>query len=284
MATSNRFRNVALVALSTLLASAGTAFVLQQQHRDGYRDTPILPGQKWHVHDVDRPYPKEVTVGATNAEPPSDAVVLFDGHDLSHWMQTDNHSLDGTPVEPKWKVVDGCIEVVGGTGDLFSREKFGDCQLHLEWREDPGVTGRGQGRGNSGIFMMGRYEIQVLDSYHSATYADGQAGAIYGQWPPLVNPQRKPGEWQTYDIVFHTPRFEGDRLIEPAYVTVFFNGVVVHEHQKLNGPTGHQVVHMQTFQPAEGPIGIQDHGPSHPLRFRNIWVRPLHGYDQPETP
>ncbi|MFI5385159.1 MAG: DUF1080 domain-containing protein [Fimbriimonadales bacterium] len=274
-------RWIALLAAGSMTACLGLAYVAQEK-RDGYRDTPILPGQKWHVHDPDRPYPHEVVPGVTPGAPPSDAIVLFDGTDLSHWMQTDTRRLNGKSVEPKWKLRDGCIEVAPGTGDLFSREKFGDCQLHIEWQEPLGVQGASQGRGNSGVFLMGRYEIQVLDSYRHSTYADGQAGALYGQWPPLVNPMRKPGEWQTYDVVFQAPRFDGDRLVEPAYVTLFFNGVLVHNHQKLNGPTGHRSVPPYTRQDSEDRLGLQDHGSSPPLRYRNIWVRKLAGYDQPE--
>lgn len=267
----------ALTLAIGIAACCGIALVAQQ--REGYRDTPILPGQKWHVHDPDRPYPQEVTPGATPGSPPSDAIVLFDGKDLSQWEQIHR----GKATEPKWKVLDdGSMEVVGGTGDLYTKEKFGDCQVHVEWRESPDIVGSGQGRGNSGVFMMSRYEIQVLDSYHAATYADGQAGAIYGQWPPLVNPIRKPGEWQSYDIVFRAPRFDGNKLTSPAYVTLFFNGVLVHDHQKLNGPTGHRVVLPYKPQPAEDRIYLQDHGSTRPVRFRNIWVRKLKDYDQPE--
>jgi len=265
-----------ILLFGALLATAGYGLV--QEHREGYKDTPMLPGQPWHVHDPDRPYPAAVVPGAKLGDPPSDAVVLFDGKDLSHWTQ----SRDGDPTPAKWTIADGDMQVVPGTGDLFSREKFGDCQLHVEWKEPPNVEGHSQDRGNSGVFLMGKYECQVLDSYRSATYADGQAAAMYGQWPPMVNPQRPPGQWQTYDIVFHTPKWDGDRLVEPAYITVFFNGVLVHEHLKLNGPTGHRVVNPEDNHDAAGPIGLQDHGNREPLRFRNIWVRPLKGYDQPE--
>jgi len=248
---------------------------IARQHRDGYTDTPILPYQKWHVHDPARPYPREVTPGTTLGEAPSDATVLFDGKDLSQWIQTDNGTQDGNPLPPKWKVIDGCIEVVGGTGYLYSKEKFGDCQLHVEWQESADITGSGQERGNSGVFLQSRYEIQVLDSYRAPTYADGQAAAIYGQWPPLVNPMRKPGEWQSYDIVFEAPIFDGNRLLKPAYVTVLFNGVLVHNHQKLNGPTNHRSVDPSTPYASEDRLALQDHPTSRPLRFRNIWIRRL---------
>ncbi len=251
--------------------------LIAQEHRDGYKDTPILPGQKWHVHDSDRPYPTEVIPGATPGAPPSDAVVLFDGKDMSHWMQVKS----GKPTDPKWPMVGDHFDVGPGTGNLVSREKFGDCQLHLEWRERADVDGTGQGRGNSGIYMMSRYEVQILDSYKAHTYADGQAGAIYGQWPPLVNPQRKPGEWQTYDIIFEAPRFNGDKLVSPAYETVIFNGVLVHNHQKLNGMSGHREVPPYEKHGLEEPLLLQDHGPKQPLSFRNIWVRKLKGYDTP---
>jgi hypothetical protein len=275
-------RKSVFLTIGTLGACLGIAYGIQQ-HRDGYKDTALIPGQIWHVHDSDRPYPPEVTPGATLGAPPSDAIVLFDGTSLSHFCHTDSGDEFGNETPPSWKLDHGTLEVVSGKGYLFTKEKFGDCQLHVEWQEDAGVTGRGQGRGNSGVFLMSRYEVQVLDSYHSATYADGQAGALYGQWPPLVNPIRKPGEWQTYDIVFKAPKWNGDTLVEPAYITVFFNGVLIHDHQKLNGPTAHRDVMPYVKQSPEERLALQDHGPSHPLRFRNIWVRKLKGYDQPEA-
>ena len=180
------------------------------------------------------------------------------------------------------KEQNGYFEPNAGAGDLYSREKFGDCQLHVEWQEPEGITGSGQGRGNSGVFLQSRYEIQVLDSYRAATYADGQAAAIYGQWPPLVNPMRKPGEWQTYDIIFQSPKFDGDKLVEPAYVTVLFNGVLVHNHQKFNGPTNHRQVDPYVPYDSTGRLRLQDHQSSRPVRYRNIWVRKLAGYDLPE--
>jgi hypothetical protein len=253
----------------------------QQEKRDGYRDTPLISGQKWKVHDADRPYPREVTPGAVAGAPPSDAVVLFDGKDLSHWLQNDPGD-DLSKAQPaKWKVVDGCMEVVPRTGSIYSKEKFGDCQIHLEWQEAANITGRGQNRGNSGIYIMSLFEVQILDSYKSPTYADGQAGALYGQWPPLVNPIKKPGEWQTYDIIFEAPKFKDGKLESPAYVTVMFNGVIVHHRKKLNGPSAHRTTLEYSPIPPEGRIMLQDHGPRESLRFRNIWVRKLTGYDEP---
>jgi hypothetical protein len=253
---------------------------LVQQRRDGDRGTPQLPGQKWHVHDPDRPYPHEVTPGAVLGDAPSDAVVLYDGKDLSQWTQS--RSSDGPQAPAKWKLMDGYFEEGSGTGDLYTREKFGDCQLHVEWQEPKGITGYSQGRGNSGVFLASRYEIQVLDSYRAPTYADGQAGAIYGQWPPLVNPMRPPGEWQSYDVIFQAPVFDGDKLVSPAYETVFFNGVLIHNHQKLNGVTGHGGVFPYDHQAPEERISLQDHPSSRSVRYRNVWVRRLKDYDQPE--
>ncbi len=245
----------------------------------GYKDTPIIPGQKWHVHDPDRPHPRMVTPGAEPGAPPSDAIVLFDGKDLSKWAQHGRGADRDKLVDPKWKIENGYFEVAPGTGDLITRDKFGDIQLHLEWSEPTTVHGTSQNRGNSGIYIQSLYETQILDSYNNPTYADGQAGAIYGQWPPLVNPIRKPGEWNVYDIVFEAPRFDGDKLTKHAYVTVFFNGVVVHNRQELNGSTEHRI--LGTYKPhGDEPLLLQDHG--HPVRYRNIWVRRLAGYDQPE--
>lgn len=214
------------------------------------------------------------------SKPPSDAIVLYNGGDLSQWIQTDDGTENGKPHAPQWTLHDGYFEINHGTGYLYTKEKFGDCQLHVEWEEPTDISGFGQERGNSGVFLMSRYEIQVLDSYRAPTYADGQAGAIYGQWPPLVNPMRKPGEWQSYDVIFQAARFDGDKLVEPAYMTVFFNGVLVHNHQKLNGPTGHRVILPYTTIPTEDRLALQDHESSRPVRFRNIWIRRLTDYDQ----
>ena len=229
----------------------------------GYKDTPLIPGTSWHVHDSDRPAPSVVSPGA-NGAPPSDAIVLFDGRDVSPWKSGAKTS--------GWKVVDGAMEV-NGTGSVESVESFGDVQLHLEFATPMKVEGAGQGRGNSGVFFMGRYEVQILDSYENRTYADGQAAALYGQRPPLVNACRKPGEWQTYDMVFRAPRWDGEKLLSPARVTVLHNGVLVHDAQEFLGATAHRAVAQYSKHADALPIALQDHG--NPIRFRNIWARRL---------
>src|SRR5947209_9292968 len=242
----------------------------------GYSDTPMLPGGKWHVHDGARPQPTIVTPGTFSTEqtpgaPPSDAIVLFNGTDLSKW-QTEKGDPAG------WTIGSGAMVVAAGKGAIRTKDEFGDCQLHVEWSAPSPPKGTGQDRGNSGVFLMSKYEIQVLDSYQNQTYPDGQAAAIYGQFPPLVNASRKPGEWQVYDIVFTAPRFKGDVVEQPAYVTVIHNGIVVHDHAALLGTTGHRVLGAYTAHPAKAPLMLQDH--AHPVRFRNIWIRPLKGYDE----
>ena len=235
----------------------------------GYDDTPQLPDQEWLVHDGSRPQPRVVTPG-TDGAAPSDAVVLFDGTDLSKWKGGDGAAA--------WKVENGYMEVTRA-GDIQTVEQFGDCQLHLEFRSPDVVKGDSQGRGNSGVFLMGLYEIQVLDSYDNPTYADGGAGSIYGQHPTLVNASRKPGEWQTYDIIFIAPRFDGDKLVSPACLTVLHNGVLAQHAQASDGPTGHRSVSSYSSDhPAAGPLKLQDHGDL--VRFRNIWMRPLPASDQ----
>lgn len=261
---------------SGLLVLAGSVV----QEKIGFDDTPFLPDQPWRVHDYRRPHPPVVTPGTCSTQdqpgrPPSDAVVLFDGTDLSHWVTYDPNSTEPKPA--KWKVENGYMEVVGGTGTIFSKEKFGDCQIHVEWAAPEVIQGSSQGRGNSGVIIMGLYEIQVLDSYQNVTYADGQAGAIYGQWPPLVNAALPPGRWQTYDIIFEAPVFEGERLVKPAYATVLHNGVVLHHRQPFIGRMTYRQVATYAPHEPEGPLSLQDHG--NPVRYRNIWVRPLGRYD-----
>jgi hypothetical protein len=242
----------------------------------GYTDTPKLPNQPWKVHDAARPRPPKITPGIPllQENPPSDAIVLFNGKDLSHWM---TKKKDGSLVPPAWKVETGYFRVVPGSGGLVTKEKFGDVQLHVEWMGDPAAQGEGQGRANSGVELMTHYEIQVLESNQNLTYADGQAGAIYGQWPPLVNPARPQGQWNVYDIFFEAPKFEGDRLTKPAYVTVVFNGVLVHNHQKIIGAAIHRQVATYAPHAAEEPLSLQDHNQL--VRYRNIWIRRLRPYD-----
>lgn len=268
-----------------LLAIAFAAGVVAAQDNtvdQGFTDTPMLPGLPWHVHDPARPHPKVVTPGAQPGQPPSDAIVLFDGRDLSGWtaakLGTAAYTLSSNPAP--WKVANGWFEVVPRSGDIATKDKFGDVQLHVEWQEPADIRGSSQARGNSGIFLMGLFEIQVLDSYRARTYADGQAGAMYGQWPPLVNAVRPPGEWQSYDIVFEAPEFSADRLKRAASMTVFLNSVLLHNHQAEMGPTIYRQVPKYAAGPSDGPIILQDHGS--PVRYRNIWARRLADYDQPE--
>jgi hypothetical protein len=227
---------------------------------------------KWKIHDMDRPVPPVVDPGSSSTQdspgkPPSDAVVLFDGKDLSKWAHK-----DGSPA--KWKVENGYAEVVAKTGEIHTTQPFGDCQLHVEFSEPTPPHGESQERGNSGVFLMGLYEIQVLDSYENKTYADGQASAVYGQYPPQVNAARPPGQWQWYDIVFHGPRFDpAGKLLRPARVTVFHNGVLVQDNVEPTGPTGHHMRPPYVAGPEKLPLALQDHG--NPVRYRNIWIRNL---------
>jgi hypothetical protein len=228
----------------------------------------------WSVHDGLRPQPKAVDPGTFSTaeqpgKPPSDAVILFDGTDLSKWQ-----AVGRNPGPARWVVTNGVFQVAPSTGDIRTKEEFGDCQLHIEWAELPDIRGQSQGRGNSGIFLMGLYEIQVLDSYHNFTYADGHAGALYGIMPPEVNPIRPPGEFQVFDIIFRRPIFKEGKLLDAGYVTVLVNGVLVLDHTPMEGPTGHMTRTSFTGPtPDKGPLQLQDHG--NIVRFRNVWYRPL---------
>ena len=225
--------------------------------------------QQWSIHDETRPMPPVVDPGPAGppAPIPADAIVLFGGTDLSEWT-----NAKGAPAG--WQVRDGYMEVAKGKGSIRTTRGFGDCQLHVEWAAPAAAVGSGQDRGNSGVFLMDLYEVQVLDSYDSKTYADGMAAAIYGQFPPLVNASRKPGEWQMYDIVFHAPRFdERGALLAPARMTVFHNGILVHDNEELTGPTAHKARPPYKAHADRLPISLQDH--SHPVRYRNIWIREL---------
>lgn len=230
---------------------------------------------RWLQHDISRPRPPVVEpVGGPAASPapvPKDAVILFDGTNLDAWQ-----APGGKPA--RWKVDDGYMEVAPGTGAIHTRAKFGDVQLHVEWASPKPATGKGQDRGNSGIFLMGQFEVQVIDSYQADTYADGQAGALYGQYPPLANASRPPGEWQTYDVAFRRPRFDKDgKLAEHARITVIHNGILVQNNEQLWGGTNWLEPAPYDHRVDRGPIELQDHG--HKVRFRNIWLREL-----PERP
>ena len=213
------------------------------------------------------PEPKKVTAGKAPTDPPSDAVVLFNGKDASQWTDA-----SGAPV--KWNISDGAITVVAKAGNIKTKQKFGDCQLHIEWRTPSEIKGEGQGRGNSGIFLMERYELQVLDSYESKTYVNGQAGSIYKQLPPLVNATKGPGEWQTYDVIFTAPRFYENGLVKSqATITVFHNGVLVQNHATIWGATQYIGISNYEKHSDQESIVLQDHG--NPVSYRNIWIRPL---------
>ena len=253
----------------------GPAQSAQHESGMGYEDTPMLPGGKWHVHDAKRPQPVKVTAGTCSTQeraglPPSDAEVLFDGKDLSKWRND-----KGGPA--MWTVRDGYLEVAPKTGDIYTREEFGDIQLHVEWRTPAPLKPGNVWQGNSGVFLFGAYELQVFESSRNLIYADGQAGAIYGQYPPLVNAVRDPGEWQVYDIIFNPARFKDGKLETPAYISVFENGVVIHNHTAIMGDTGHRIFPHYTDRGAKGPVRLQDHGDF--VRYRNIWVRPLEAQD-----
>ncbi len=231
------------------------------------------PDPHWLDHDRTRPQPPVITPAVPSTQEqvgkaPSDAVVLFDGTDLSHWA-----SMDGSPT--KWIMRDGYMECVKGSGYVRTLQNFGDCQLHVEFATPNPGHGEGQGRGNSGVFLgLDRYEIQVLDSYGNKTYADGGASAIYGQYPPLVNASLPAGKWQTYDILYTAPRFDaGGRLLSAARITVFHNGVLTQNNVQLTGPTSWLERAPYEAHPTKQPISLQDHG--NPVRFRNIWVREL---------
>ncbi len=232
----------------------------------------------WRVHEMSRPHPApaRAVAAARFDRPPAGAVVLFDGTTLSHWVGS-----DGQPA--KWIVRKGYVEVRPGAGTISTVDSFGDMQLHIEWAAPLPAKGRGQDRGNSGVFLMGRYELQVLDSWNNDTYSDGQAGAMYGQHPPLFNASLPPGEWQRYDVFFRRPRFDGQgALLAPARVTVLHNGVPVQNNVELYGPTSWLTRMPYAAHPDRLPLGLQDH--SFPVRYRNIWVRPLPEDDAPPAP
>lgn len=264
-------KRTALLAITVgVIASASSLGWNVVQQKEGYTNTPfIFTGSKWRVHDSSRPVPPVVTPapGGAPVAAPSDAIILFNGKDLSKWSNQ------------KWKIVGDAMmcreegEKVVGVGDTATIETFEDFQLHAEWATPTPKGEKSQGRGNSGIFLSGKYEVQVLDSYENPTYADGQAGAIYGQKPPMANAARKPTEWQTYDIFYTSPRFDAaGKLTKPGFVTVVHNGVLVQNHHEILGNTNHKSA--PAYVPhGPGPIRLQDH--SNATRFRNIWIRPI---------
>jgi hypothetical protein len=221
---------------------------------------------------MNRPQPAVVTPPTASTpenpgQPPSDAIVLFNGKDFSHWRRaTSKTNPNPSDDPPKWKIADGYMETVPQSGAIISTDKFADCQIHVEWATPAEAKGDSQGRGNSGFYIVGHPEIQVLDSYNNPTYADGSAASIYGFYPPLVNASRKPGEWQSYDIIYIAPKVDAGKVVKPALYTVFHNGVLVHHAVEVPG------------EAVECPIYLQDH--KNPVRYRNIWVRKLKGYDE----
>jgi hypothetical protein len=273
-----RIHLITLLCAATAFVGLGAQDEAAKKNRTtplGYSDGPMLPNQKWRVHDIARPQPLVVTPGTASTQdrpgqPPSDAIVLFDGKDLSKWGSSKGAAA--------WTVKDGAMFADTKAGSIFTKEKFGDMQLHIEFATPTEINGSSQWRANSGVLLMNRYEIQVLDSFDNPTYADGQASAIYGQWPPLVNASRKPGEWQTYDIIFEAPKFEGGKVVKTPFVTVIHNGVVVHHRKEIIAPMAHRQLPPLVAHEAEEPLGLQDHDTR--VRFRNIWVRKMGSYDQ----
>lgn len=255
----------------------------------GYSDTPLIPGTKWKVHDIDRPAPPAVRPGARVGDAPADAIIIFDGRSTAALQsrQKDTNKIIPCP----WKIDNGELVVDGG--DCWTKQEFASCQLHLEWKSAPNTKGNSQKKGNGGVFFMDRYESQMLDCDNNPTYADGMAGAVYGQTPPMVNAVKKAGEWQVYDIVFTAPKVVDGKVVEPAYVTTFLNGICVQNHTRIMGPTLHKLATGYTGStegwlrnvidpkmpggvfPAKAPLRLQDHKNEPPVRVRNIWVRPL---------
>jgi hypothetical protein len=258
-------------SLPTLALSLLTAAALAE---GGFYGDPPDKTHPWAIHDMNRPQPVRVEPGTFSSQevpgtPPSDAVILFGGkpEEIEKWISDKN----GEPT--KWVVKDNVLQCVPGSGYIRTKEEFADCQLHIEWSAPSKVEGSSQGRGNSGVFLMGAVEVQVLDNYNNPSYPDGMASSIYGINPPMANPLRAPGEWQTYDIVFRKPVFKDGQEIDPGYITVFVNGVLTQDHTPLEGGGGHMKRSKPKAFPEKGPLKIQDHG--NPVRFRNIWYRPL---------
>jgi hypothetical protein len=221
----------------------------------------IQPWSGYAVHDESRPHPKKIeTTSITTTPAPADADIIFDGKNTDAFTKA-------------WPIIEGIL-IADKLGDNQTKKSYGSCQLHLEWKIPAGRAVKGQGGGNSGVFLMNSYEVQIQESHTNVTYADGQAGAIYGQFPPLVNPSRPQGEWQSYDITFTAPEYKDGKLVKPAVITVMHNGIIIHNAQELKGPTTHKTVtQYPTTHPEKAPIRLQFHGD--PIEFRNIWVREI---------
>jgi hypothetical protein len=264
-------RTSARIACAGLLAwgVAAKAQTDGKVEKYGYTDTPLLPGTPWHVHDPNRPMPAVIDVGpeTPSLAPPSDAIVLFDGKDLSQWKDIKDPTLEG-----------GVINVLKN-GQVRTNRDFGDFQLHVEWATPAQPDGGVMNWGNSGVYLIDKYEIQIIQT---RIYSDGVCGSIYGQTPPLVTAARKAGEWQNYDIVFSAPRFAGEKLLQPAYITVIWNGVLVQDHVAALGPTQHRKLANYDDKTTRGPIMLQSHNSG--VRFRNIWIRPLNEAEAPAVP
>jgi hypothetical protein len=257
-----------LAALASLVIACLAADKKPAVGQKSKAERPFTPGGEWRAGDMARPRPPVITPPTWGsdeqpAQPPSDAIVLFDGTSLAQWKREVKPGDPETSDTPKWKVEHGYVEIAPKTGTVRTREKFtGDYQLHVEWATPAVVSGSGQGRGNSGVFVGGFPEVQVLDSYENDTYPDGQAGALYSQHPPLVNASRPPGRWQTYDILFERARLDAQGTVtRPARLTVLHNGVVVHHAREFD------------TRAQSGDIALQDH--NNPVRYRNLWLRPL---------
>ena len=267
-------RNMAICMTAIILAGI-TGIVAQNAKKQDPVQYVETSSGRWMVHDEDRPAPPLLTPGVCGApepqaKPPSDAIVLFDGKDLANWA-------DDKGAPSKWVIRDGYMESVKGAGYARTKQQFGSCQVHVEFATPSVVSGTGQGRGNSGVFLQGMYEVQVLDSYENKTYPDGQCGALYGRAVPLVNACCKPGQWQTYDIIYHRPLFDqAGKVTKKAVFTVLQNGVLIQDGVELQGGTGWNGPHAVTdYVPHgdKGPLMLQDH--NNPVRYRNIWIREL---------
>ena len=243
-----------------------TTVLAEPPAKPAKKEEPLTPGGVYRAHSMDRPRPRVMTP-PTEGKAPSDAIVLFDGKDTSKFVGKDGAACP-------WKVENGELIVAGG--DIWTKDSFASCQFHIEWKSDPNTMGNSQKKGNAGVFFMDRYETQILDCHNNPTYADGMAGCIYGQTPPLVNAVRPAGEWQTYDIIFTAPKLKGDKVVEPARITTIINGIVVQNNTTILGPTKHkQATSYEGSFPEKAPFRFQDHKNSIPNRLRNIWVRSL---------